>query len=85
MLADAEVEVAAAVAAGLEVAGALEGHVVLVDGARSAAPPISQGTFLATAFNTLPDEARVAIPLASAGKAGKSLSQPSGSCRCWIR
>ena len=83
VLANAEMEVAAAVAAGLEVAGPLEGQPVLVEGARSAAPPISQGTFLATTFKTLPDE-REAIPLASAGKAGRSLSQPSGSCRCWI-
>ena len=51
---------------------------VLVEGARSAEPPISQGTFLATALRTLPDESRLATPLASAGKVGRSLSQPSG-------
>ena len=57
---------------------------VLVDGARSAAPPISHGTFLATAFSTFPEESRVAIPLASGAKGGTSLSQPSGSSRCCI-
>ena len=41
---------------------------VLVEGARSAEPPSSHGTCLATWLSTLPDEARLAMPLASAGK-----------------
>ena len=40
---------------------------VLVDGARSAEPPISQGTFLAMAFSTSPLVSRVALPFLSAG------------------
>ena len=35
--------------------------------------------FFATAFSTFAEESRVARPLASAAKAGRSLSQPSGS------
>src|SRR5664279_1541132 len=58
---------------------------VFVDGARSAAPPISHGTFLATAFSTLEFDSRVATPLASAEKVGMSLSQPCGSSRLAIR
>ena len=54
---------------------------VLVEGARSAAPPISQGTFWARMLRILPEESRVAMPLASAGKVGRSLSHPSGSWR----
>src|ERR1035438_9350381 len=57
---------------------------VLVEGARSAAPPISQGTFLATAFSTLEFDSRVATPLASAGNVGMSLSQPCGRSRLAI-
>ena len=37
---------------------------------------------LATALSTLPDEMRLAMPLASAGKFGRSASQPLGSSRC---
>ena len=59
--------------------------IVLFDGARSAEPPISQGTFLATALSTWPDETRLATPLASAGNTGMSLSQPSGSSPRQIR
>src|ERR1019366_6087956 len=54
---------------------------VLVEGARSAAPPINHGTFLATAFNTLEFDSRVATPLASAGNVGMSLSHPCGKLR----
>ena len=54
---------------------------VLVEGARSAEPPSSQGTCLATWLSTLPDEARLAMPLASAGKGLMSASQPSGNSR----
>ena len=49
---------------------------VLVDGARSAAPPISQGTFWAIALRTRPDEIRVAIPLLSVGK-GRQVRVPA--------
>ena len=52
---------------------------VLVEGARSADPPNNQGTFLATWLSTLPDETRLAIPLASAGKGFTSASQSAGS------
>ena len=69
VLADAEVDVAARVAPASKSPAPSNVRRVLVDGARSAAPPISQGTFRAIAFKTMPDEMRVAIPLASAGKA----------------
>src|SRR5436190_24119281 len=52
---------------------------VLQEGARSAEPPISQGTFLARILSTLPEESRVAKPLASGGKVDRPLSQPSGN------
>ena len=55
--------------------------VVLVDGPRSAEPPISQGMFCASTFSTLPDASRPAMPLASAGKLGRLRSQPAGSSR----
>ena len=48
---------------------------VCVDGARSAEPPISHGTFLAMPFKTLPDESRVARPFASA-REGWHVFQP---------
>ena len=44
---------------------------VFVDGARSADPPISHGTFFATALSTLLDDSRLATPFASAGKVGQ--------------
>src|SRR5260370_41069955 len=56
----------------------------LGDGVRSADPPISQGIFLANAFRTLDEEARLARPLDSRGKPGRSLSQPAGSARLCI-
>jgi len=63
--------------AGFEFAGALEGQVwSLVDGARSAAPPSNQGKCAAMAFSALPEDSRVASPLASGAKVGRSLSQP---------
>jgi hypothetical protein len=58
---------------------------VLVDGARSAAPPSSHGTFRAIAFSTWAELSRLAIPLGSAGNSGISPSHPSGSSRRWIR
>ena len=51
---------------------------VLVEGARSADPPTSHGTRGAIALSTLPEESRLASPLASAGNSGSSASQPSG-------
>jgi len=39
----------------------------LVEGPDRRRPPISQGTFFASALSTLPDESRVASPLASPG------------------
>ena len=48
---------------------------VIVEGARSPAPPSSHGTRLATALSTLPPETRVARPLGSGGKLGISASQ----------
>ena len=50
--------------------------VVLFDSARSAEPPHSSGIFGVIALITLPDAARVAMPLGSAGQLGRSLSQP---------
>src|SRR5579862_8329565 len=57
---------------------------VLVEGYKSAAPPIRKGTFLATAFSTFEFDSRVATPFASAGKVGMSLSQPAGKSRSTI-
>src|SRR5262249_51579957 len=54
---------------------------VLVEGARSPAPPSSQGTRLAIALRTLPEASRVAMPFSSAGKTGRSTSQSFGSSR----
>src|ERR1019366_7554371 len=48
---------------------------VNVEGSRSAAPPSNQGTDWATALRTLPDDSRLAMPLASAGNVGRLLSQ----------
>ena len=74
VLADAEVEVPAAVVARPRSRRRpRRSSWVLVEGARSAEPPISQGTFLAMALSTLPDESRLAIPLGSAGKVGQVL------------
>ena len=53
--------------------------VVLLDSARSAEPPHSSGIFGVIALITLPDAARVAMPLGSAGQLGRSLSQPGVS------
>ena len=54
---------------------------VLVDGERSAEPPISEGKCCAMAFSTLPEESRVARPFVSAAKLGRSASHPRGSSR----
>ena len=43
---------------------------VFVDGARSAAPPMSHGTFFAIAFSTAPDVSRVALPSGPPGTRG---------------
>ena len=60
-------------------------NAVLVEGARSAAPPSSHGTRDAMALSTAPDASRPARPLSLAGKTGMSASQSSGSVRCCIR
>ena len=86
MLADAEVEVAAAVAAGLEVAGALEGQAGLGRGGQVGRAADQPGHVLGQRVEHLARrDSRVAMPLASAGNVGRSLSQPSGSWRCCIR
>ena len=59
--------------------------VVLLEPARSADPPHSSGMSGAIALITWPDAARVATPLASAGKVGSASSSPSGSSRPFIR
>src|SRR6516225_2610750 len=59
-------------------------RLLLLDLARSAEPPTSQGIFWARAFRVLPELSRVAMPLGSAGKAGRLLSQPSGRSRDFI-
>src|SRR5258708_1194958 len=56
-------------------------RLVLLDLARSAEPPTSQGIFCARALGTLPELSRVAMPFGSAGKFGRFLSEPSGSAR----
>ena len=50
--------------------------VVLLDSARSAEPPHSSGIFGVIALITLPEAARVAMPLGSASQLGRSASQP---------
>ena len=55
---------------------------VFVDGARSASPPIRCGTRGETAASTAPLASRVAVGV-SAGKRGRSWSQPGGSVRSW--
>src|ERR1700745_1894099 len=59
---------------------------VLVDGARSAAPPTNQGMFLAAVFSTLAEDSRVARPFGSAGiPAGRGPSPPGvGGAACGI-
>jgi hypothetical protein len=59
--------------------------VVLLLSARSAEPPQSSGSTGASASSTLPDAARVARPLVSAGKSGSAEVQSSGSARAAIR
>ncbi len=51
------------------------------DPVRSAAPTRSQGTLAATAFSTLFEALRVAIPFSSGSKIGSSASHPSGNSR----
>jgi hypothetical protein len=51
----------------------------LVEGDRSAAPPISQGSARAMAFSTLPEDIAAGHALGVGGEAGRSASQPSGS------
>ncbi len=50
--------------------------VVLFDSARSAEPPHSSGILGAIALSTLPEAARVAMPLGSASQLGSASSQP---------
>jgi hypothetical protein len=59
--------------------------VVLLDSARSAEPPQSSGTFSAIALITCPLALRVATPLGSAAKVGRSSAQPCGRLRVCIR
>ena len=59
--------------------------VVLLDSARSAEPPQNSGTFSAMALMTAPDALRVATPLGSASKVGRSSAQPTGRVRVCIR
>jgi len=54
-------------------------NAVFVEGSRSAEPPVSAGSFGATAFMILPDASRVARPFASAANAGMSAFQPAGN------
>ena len=51
---------------------------VLVEGARSAEPPMNHGTAGAMALITLPEAAREAMPFSSAGNTGSTFSQPLG-------
>ncbi len=53
--------------------------IVLFDGARSALPPISSGTFAAIALSVVPDAARLATAPFSAVNVGIAESQPTGS------
>ena len=59
--------------------------VVLLLSARSAEPPHSSGSTGASASSTLPEAARVATPLASAGKVGSASVQPLGRVRAASR
>ena len=59
--------------------------VVLLDSARSAEPPHSSGSFGASALSTLPEAARVAMPLGSASQLGRASSQPGVSSSFTIR
>src|SRR5258707_8443428 len=59
-------------------------RLVLLNLPRSPEPPTSQGIFCARALRTLPELSRVAMPLGSAGKLGRFLSQPSGRARFCI-
>ncbi len=54
---------------------------VLLDGARSAEPPMRVGRFGARALMALPDAERVATAPSSGEKTGRSASQPAGSAR----
>ena len=74
MLAHAEMQIAAARRIGFEFAGALKVRRVLVEGARSAEPPISQGYAAAMALRTLPEESR-------RGKA-LGIGRKYRKCRC---
>ena len=55
--------------------------VVLFDGPRSADPPRNHGMLCASTFSALPEASRPAMPLASAGKTGRSRSHPAGRSR----
>src|SRR5450631_450734 len=59
--------------------------VVLLDPARSAEPPQSSGVTSASAVRTLPEAARVAMPLGSAGKVGNASAKWPGSLRLTTR
>ena len=52
---------------------------VLFDGARSAEPPISSGTFAAIAFSVVPLAARLATAPFSCVNSGIACSHPAGS------
>src|SRR6516225_2626866 len=57
----------------------------LVDEAKSADPPNSQGIFCPSTLSTLPDASRPAMPLGSAGNTGSPRSHPAGSSRRCIK
>ena len=85
VLANAEVQVAAAGVLGAEVAAPSNVRRVLQEGPRSAEPPRSHGTLRAMAFSAWPEASRVAMPLSSAANDGSPRSQPSGSSRRSMR
>ncbi len=78
-LAHAEVQVSSAVVGGLEVPAPGKVSRVLVDGARSLAPPTSDGTRGAMAFITIWLATRPATGPSAGENLGSSSSQPSGS------
>ena len=59
--------------------------VVLFDSARSAEPPHNSGSLSAKASSTLPEAARVAMPLGSASQLGSPVSHPGVSSFWTIR
>ena len=85
VLANAEMQVAAAVVVGLEVAGAFERQARLGRGRKIGRAADQPRNCCAIAFSTLPDESRVAMPFGVGGKSADRASQPVGSSRCCMR